>query len=118
VELAAELDAPAGLPTVRVPALDLVVPSPVWLLRAAGAIERQRVRYGSVLVFCALGYSRSAAAAATWLLITDRARSADEALEIVRRARPQVVLPAALREAVAAAGRDADLRELGASREG
>jgi protein-tyrosine phosphatase/membrane-associated phospholipid phosphatase len=109
VELVAELDAPGRLPTLRVPALDLVAPSPVWLLRAAGAIEQQRERHGSVLVFCALGYSRSAAAAATWLLITGRARRPDEALEMVRRARPQVVVGEPLRAAVTAAANKAGL---------
>ena len=49
-------------------------------------------RGGPVLVCCALGYSRSAAAVATWLLVTGRAATADDAIERVRRVRPRIVL--------------------------
>ena len=93
VDLSAEL--PCGSPGDRVyhsiPSLDLVVPERESLRRAAQAIEDARVK-GIVLVCCALGYSRSAAAIAAWLLTTDRASSIEEALRIVRNARPAVVL--------------------------
>lgn len=103
VDLAAEVDAPAQPHTLRLPALDLVTPQPAWLRRAASAIERQRQTHGSVLVFCALGYSRSAAAVATWLVATGRCANVDAALALVRQARPQVVVKPPLRDAVAAA---------------
>jgi protein-tyrosine phosphatase len=67
------------------------------------------VRGGAaVFVCCALGYSRSAAAVATWLVMSGRARSVDAAIERVRLARPQVVLRpthvAAIKRAVAGSG--------------
>jgi len=103
VNLAAEVDAPASMATLCLPALDLVTPDTAWLRRAASAIERQRRAHGSVLVFCALGYARSAAAVATWLVASGRCAGGDEALAVVRQARPQVVIRPPLRDAVAAA---------------
>jgi hypothetical protein len=44
------------------------------------------------LVCCALGYSRSAVASAAWLIAAGHAANAEDALEQVRRARPQVVI--------------------------
>ncbi|HVE70105.1 MAG TPA: phosphatase PAP2/dual specificity phosphatase family protein [Thermoanaerobaculia bacterium] len=71
--------------------LDLTTPDEATLRAAAEAIEEGR-KHGRVLVCCALGFSRSAAAVAAWLLMTKRAASAEEAAEIVRRARPAIVL--------------------------
>ena len=56
-----------------------------------------------MLVCCALGYSRSAAAVATWLLASGRAATIDEAVAELRRVRPRVVLDAAARAAIVAA---------------
>jgi hypothetical protein len=74
-----------------VPMLDLATPTPTALADAAAAIERLRAR-GPVLVCCALGYSRSACAAAAWLLASGRAKAVDDALVRVRAARAQIVL--------------------------
>lgn len=74
-----------------IPVLDLTKPSDEHLRIAANAIESARAE-GPVLVCCALGYSRSAAAVVAWLLHTQRARSFDEAVAIVRKARPSIVL--------------------------
>jgi protein-tyrosine phosphatase/membrane-associated phospholipid phosphatase len=71
--------------------LDLTPPSADVLRAAATAIEETRA-HGPVLVCCALGYSRSAAAVAAWLVMTRRAGSAEEAAAMVRRVRPHVVL--------------------------
>lgn len=71
--------------------LDLIAPSRQQCLQAAVAIEDLR-RHGPVLVCCALGYSRSATAIAAWLLHSGRCRSVAEAVSLLRRARPQVVL--------------------------
>jgi protein-tyrosine phosphatase len=84
------------------PMLDLVPPSPEQLRRAAAAIERAH-QAGPVLVCCALGYSRSAAAVATWLVTSSAAQSVDDAIERVRRAQPRCVIPPILRTSVAAA---------------
>ena len=55
---------------------------------------------GPVLVCCALGFSRSAAAIAAWLLATRRAIGVAEAVEHVRRARPAAVLGPELLQAL------------------
>ena len=84
------------------PMLDLIPPEPEQLRRAAAAIERAH-QAGPVLVCCALGYSRSAAAVATWLVTSSAAQSVDDAIERVRRAQPRCVIPPILRTSVAAA---------------
>lgn len=92
VDLSAELQTPRSSESWAVPTLDLVTPAPRELRRAAAAIDRLERRHAAVLVCCALGYSRSAAAVATWLLITGRTRTVSEALALIRAARPEVVL--------------------------
>ncbi|KGQ18235.1 Ser/Thr and Tyr protein phosphatase [Lysobacter dokdonensis DS-58] len=92
VDVSAELSMPAARPTdVFRPMLDLVVPEAAQLKGVARDIEAARVR-GRVLVCCALGYSRSAASIAAWLVDSGRAASASVAIERVRAARPQIVL--------------------------
>jgi protein-tyrosine phosphatase len=102
VDLCAEL--PSPLPSRAVPLLDLATPDPVRLRSAAALIESARPS-GPVLVCCALGYSRSVAALATWLLRTGRAESLDAAVERLRAARPKLVLTDAARAAIIAASR-------------
>lgn len=106
VDVCAELSLPdAGADDAVRPMLDLVAPTPAQLRDAADAIAQRQER-GEVLVCCALGYSRSAATVAAWLLSSGRARTADEAVAILRRARPAIVLREphlrALRELTAA----------------
>ena len=92
------IDLCAELPLQRTPAhycslpsLDLVVPDVLTCQRAAAAIERLR-HHGPLLVCCALGYSRSATAVAAWLLHSGRCKDVNAAVELIRQARPQVVL--------------------------
>jgi len=103
VDACAELScgAPAAA-YASVPMLDLVAPAPEQLLEAAEVIERLRA-HGPLLVCCALGYSRSAASVATWLLRSGRAADADGAVAIVHAARPGVVLGVAHLHAITAA---------------
>jgi hypothetical protein len=92
VDLTGEMHAtPAAGATryIALPMLDLVTPDPVTLAQAVHAIESAPK---PVLVCCALGYSRSACAVAAWLLRSGRAHSAAEAVAMIERARPQVVL--------------------------
>ncbi|KAG1270787.1 hypothetical protein G6F65_012859 [Rhizopus arrhizus] len=103
VDVCAELSCRApGAAYARVPMLDLVVPTPAQLREAAEAIERLRAQ-GPLLVCCALGYSRSAASVATWLLCSGRATDADAAVAIVRSARRSIVLHDSHLQAIAAA---------------
>ena len=103
VDLCAELPGAATAGTwTCIPMLDLVPPEPAQLRYAAASIERARCA-GSVLVCCALGYSRSAAAVATWLVTSERAENMSEAIEKVHRARPRMVIDVPLRAAIATA---------------
>ncbi|HDS1039254.1 TPA: phosphatase PAP2/dual specificity phosphatase family protein [Stenotrophomonas maltophilia] len=103
VDACAELSCRApGAAYANVPMLDLVVPAAAQLREAADAIEDLRAQ-GPVLVCCALGYSRSAASVATWLLRTGRVCSAAEAVAWVRAARPSIVLHDVHLQAIAAA---------------
>ena len=103
VDACAELSCKApGAAYASVPMLDLVVPTPAQLAEAADAIEALRAQ-GPLLVCCALGYSRSAASVATWLLRTGRVRSAAEAVARVRAARSSIVLHDVHLQTIAAA---------------
>ena len=74
--------------------LDLIPLNAGQLAIAAQRLERllQSARPHSVLVFCALGYSRSAAVLCAWLMTSGMADSAEFAVKIIQRARPWVVL--------------------------
>jgi protein-tyrosine phosphatase/membrane-associated phospholipid phosphatase len=92
VDISAELPcATSGVRYISVPQLGLTTPSPGQLERAVQAIDTA-MRNGPVLVCCALGFSRSAAAVAAWLIATGRAIGVADAVEQVRRARPAAVL--------------------------
>jgi hypothetical protein len=92
VDLTAELAPPRDARSwASVAMLDLVVPSSAALATAAATIEKAR-RGGPVLVCCALGYSRSAASIATWLVATRQAPDAARAVALIRAVRPQIVL--------------------------
>lgn len=106
IDLTAEL--PVRAPPCAwhcVPMLDLVTPSTQALRDAAGLIERHREN-GPVLVCCALGYGRSAAVLATWILRSGRAATLDTAVTLVRNVRPEVVLHSADLAAIEIAAAD------------
>jgi hypothetical protein len=107
VDLCAELP-PAGMSGrwMCIPMLDLVTPESEKLREAAAAIEAERSA-GPVLVCCALGYSRSAASLATWLVTSNRQPTVSDAIERIRKARPRIVIDAALRDAIETAARPA-----------
>jgi protein-tyrosine phosphatase len=91
VDMSAELPCDSrGIRYVNVAQLDLTAPTAAQMQRAAHAIETALP--GPVLVCCALGFSRSAAAVAAWLVASGRARDMAEAVAQVRRARPAVVM--------------------------
>jgi protein-tyrosine phosphatase len=80
-----------GLRCYVFPMLDLIPPDLERLVAVARAIEAGR-RDGPVLVYCALGNSRSASAIATWLAMTGRSESVEHAIATARRVRPHIVL--------------------------
>jgi protein-tyrosine phosphatase len=47
---------------------------------------------GIVYIHCKIGYSRSAAAVAAYLIMSDKASDVEGALAMIRRARPSVVI--------------------------
>jgi hypothetical protein len=98
VDLTGELPVRADF---HVPMLDLAVPSCEQIAAAAGAIGLTADRRPT-LVCCALGYSRSAAAVAAWLVETGRAGTVEEGVAVVRRARPKAVLGPAMVERLGA----------------
>jgi protein-tyrosine phosphatase/membrane-associated phospholipid phosphatase len=102
----AVLDLSAELPVLlpgkvyrSLPLLDLVTPDTEACRQGAELIE-QLHRHGPLLVCCALGYSRSATLVAAWLLQSGRASSVEQAIELIRAARPQIVLGEAQRLAL------------------
>jgi protein-tyrosine phosphatase/membrane-associated phospholipid phosphatase len=98
----AELPAPAGPWRYDyLPWLDLVPPESPQLAEAAARIEALRV-HGPVLVCCALGYSRSAAAVASWLLYSGGASTPEEAIARLESGRRGLVLGPEHRAALAA----------------
>lgn len=100
VDLCAELPGATTAGTwTCIPMLDLVPPQPAQLRDAAASIERGRCD-GPVLVCCALGYSRSAATVATWLIASNPTKTMSEAIENIRRVRPGIVIDGALCAAI------------------
>jgi membrane-associated phospholipid phosphatase len=94
IDLCAELPAaPHAGRHVTLPALDLIPLSAGEMRHAAEAIEAARAN-GPVLVACALGYGRSAAAVATWLVTTGRAASPEAAIARLRAIRPRIAVDA------------------------
>ena len=94
IDLCAELPAvPHSGRHVALPALDLIPLSDGGLQRAVTAIEAARAE-GPVLVACALGYGRSAASVAAWLVATGRAASPEAAVKYLRTRRPRIAVDA------------------------
>ena len=92
LDLAVEFPSPKGVENViQLSWLDLVKPTTDELLHAAQEIETLRKR-GNLLVSCALGVSRSAAAITAWLHWSGRASTMAEAVDLIYKKRPQIVL--------------------------
>lgn len=98
VDLCAELSLWNGTtPHHAVPVLDLTIPSAEQLCEAAYVVQTSQ---RPTLVCCALGFSRSAAAVAAWL-VRYKMMEPQQALNVLRRARPQIVLNDRLVEVLA-----------------
>jgi len=81
---------------LSLPILDLTAPTSDQLHEAVGFLSEQRDRArsggGATYVHCKIGYSRSAAVAGAYLLHAREASTVDEALSLMRRARPSLVV--------------------------
>jgi protein phosphatase len=94
LDLTAEFSetAPFGSVTYNnIPILDLTAPTIEQLERMAAFIEEESSK-GVVYVHCKIGYSRTAAAAAAFLLRTGRVRTVSEAVQFLRQVRPTIVI--------------------------
>ena len=94
LDLTAEFSAPRVFRALRyrnIPILDLTAPSVAQLEEMARFIAAEAER-GIVYVHCKIGFSRSAAAVAAYLLRSGRADEVEESLAQLRRARPSIVI--------------------------
>jgi predicted protein tyrosine phosphatase len=71
--------------------LDLTAPTQDQLVEMSQFIDKHS-RNGVVYVHCKIGYSRSAAAIAAYLIVNGKAKSAAEAFAIIRAVRPSIVI--------------------------
>jgi predicted protein tyrosine phosphatase len=100
---------------LNIPILDLSAPSQEELRQMAEFITKN-VDAGKVYVHCKVGYSRSAAAVGAYLISGGKAASAEEAIIILRRARPTIVVRPEIIEALKMfAGRDGAMAEIPAN---
>ena len=75
----------------NIPILDLTAPTQAQLVEMSEFIANNS-RNGAVYVHCKIGYSRSAAAVAAYLIVSGKAKTAEEAFTIIRRVRPSIVI--------------------------
>lgn len=75
----------------NIPVLDLTAPTQAQLVEMSEFIGNHS-RNGVVYVHCKIGYSRSAAAVAAYLIMSGKAKAAEEAFAIIRRVRPSIVI--------------------------
>jgi membrane-associated phospholipid phosphatase/rhodanese-related sulfurtransferase len=75
----------------NIPVLDLTAPTHAQLAEMSEFIGNHS-RNGVVYVHCKIGYSRSAAAVAAYLIVSGKAKTAEKAFAIIRRVRPSVVI--------------------------
>lgn len=76
---------------LNLPVLDLTAPTPEQV-RAGVAFITEHARTGVVYVHCKIGYSRSAAMVGRWMMASGLVRTAEEAVERMRAARPSLVV--------------------------
>ena len=87
----------------NIPILDLTAPSVEQLWEMGGFIA-EHSETGIVFVHCKIGYSRSAAAVAAYLIMSGKASNAEKAKTIIQRARPSIVIRPEITAALAQFG--------------
>ncbi|HKS04128.1 MAG TPA: dual specificity protein phosphatase family protein, partial [Chthoniobacterales bacterium] len=75
----------------NIPILDLTAPTQVQLVEMSQFIGNHTGN-GAVYVHCKIGYSRSAAAVAAYLIMSGKVKSANEAFAMIRGVRPSIVI--------------------------
>src|SRR5262249_6226694 len=75
----------------NIPVLDLTAPTQSQLVEMSAFIADQS-RNGVVYVHCKIGYSRSAAAVAAYLMMSGKVQTSEEAFAMIRQVRPSVVI--------------------------
>jgi protein-tyrosine phosphatase/membrane-associated phospholipid phosphatase len=83
----------------NIPILDLTAPSAAQL-REMATFTDDESRKGVVYIHCKIGYSRTAAAAAAYLMQTGKASSVPEAIALLRQVRPAIVVRAEVSSAL------------------
>jgi protein-tyrosine phosphatase len=76
---------------LNIPILDLTAPAQDQLRQMVDFIEKNHEN-GKVYVHCKIGYSRSAGALGAYLLASGKAAGAEQAIGILRRARPSIIV--------------------------
>jgi hypothetical protein len=105
IDLTCEFTEPPALrslPYLHLPTLDLTAPTAEQLDRAVAFAAGHAAAGRVVFVHCKAGYSRTAVVAAAVLLASGRAASADEAVALLRSARPALVVRPEARRAIEA----------------
>ena len=83
----------------NIPVLDLTAPTQAQLVEMSKFIGNHS-RNGAVYVHCKIGYSRSAAAVAAYLIMSGKVKTAEEAFAMIRRVRPSIVIRPEVRSAL------------------
>jgi protein-tyrosine phosphatase/membrane-associated phospholipid phosphatase len=83
----------------NIPVLDLTAPTQAQLVEMSKFIGNHSIT-GTVYVHCKIGYSRSAAAVAAYLIISGKVKTAEEAFAVIRGVRPCVVIRPEVRSAL------------------
>ncbi len=94
-----ELISQHELSYLNVQILDLTLPTDLQITEAVDFVRRH-AENGTVYIHCALGYCRAPSIAAGYLLASGHAASAEQAIALVRRARPQASAPKGLAELI------------------
>jgi len=94
LDLTSEFSEPPALRSLHylnIPLLDLTAPSKAGLASAEAFISKHMPN-GKVYVHCKIGYSRTAAITGTYLVRAGHAKNSAEAMKMLRRARPPIVI--------------------------
>jgi membrane-associated phospholipid phosphatase len=86
---------------LHLPVMDLTAPTPAQLDAGAEFI-REQSSVGIVYVHCKIGYSRTAGVAGAYLLASGQAETAQQAIDMLRAARPSIIIRAEIRTAIRA----------------